>query len=65
MDILNVKKDKTEYLIRKKTKAIFFDLSSTILDSHKIDLECIVSVLTKYDLPKLLEGTNKRKDKNK
>ena len=65
MDILNVKKDKTEYLIREKPKAIFFDLSSIILDSHKIDLECIDSVLTKYDLPKWLEGTNKRKDKDK
>ena len=63
---INIKMDKSEIqLIRKKPKAIFFDLSSTILDSHKIDLECIDAILTKYGLPKWSDGTNKKKDKNK
>lgn len=70
-DIYNLELFKTKInitdnqLIKKKPKAIFFDLSSTILDSHKIDLECIDSILTKYGFPKWLEGTNKKKDKNK
>ena len=59
------KKKINNKIIKKKPVAIFFDLSSTILDSHKIDLECIDSVLIKYGLPKWLEGTNKKKDKNK
>ena len=59
------KKKINNKIIRKKPVAIFFDLSSTILDSQKIDLESIDSVLIKYGLPKWLEGTNKKKDKNK
>ena len=67
LDIFNIKMDISDnnYFLQKKPKAIFFDLSSTILDSHKIDLECIDSVLVKYGFPKWLEGTNKKKDKNK
>ena len=66
LKIINLKmNNKERQIIRKKPKAIFFDLSSTILDSHNIDLECIDSVLNKYGHPKWLEGTNKKKDKNK
>ena len=66
LKIINTKTDSPNLiLIKKRPKAIFFDLSSTILDSHKIDLECIDFVLTKYSLPKWLEGTNKKKNKNK
>lgn len=53
------------HLIRKRPKAIFFDLSSSILDSHKIVLECIDSVPIKYGLPKWLNGSNKKKEKSK
>ena len=64
LKIINTKTDSPNLiLIKKRPKAIFFDLSSTILDSHKIDLECIDFVLTKYILPKWLEGTNKKKIK--
>ena len=66
LKIINLKMNSNDrQIIKKKPKAIFFDLSSTILDSHKIDLECIDYVLNKYGHPKWLEGTNKKKDKNK
>lgn len=66
LEIFKIKTNFTDNsLIKKKPKAIFFDLSSTILDSHKVDLESIDSVLTKYGFPRWLEGTNKKKEKNK
>lgn len=52
-------------LLKEKPKVIFFDLSSTILDSHKIDLECINFVLKKYGMPSWEDGTRLKKDKAK
>lgn len=52
-------------LLKEKPKVIFFDLSSTILDSHRIDLESINFVLTKYGMPTWEGGTRLKKDKAK
>jgi malate/lactate dehydrogenase/phosphoglycolate phosphatase-like HAD superfamily hydrolase len=54
-----------EKLIPQKPKVIFFDLSSTILDSHAVDIEAIDFILTKYGVPKWDEGTREKKEKGK
>jgi phosphoglycolate phosphatase-like HAD superfamily hydrolase/malate/lactate dehydrogenase len=52
-------------VLPKKPKAIYFDLSNTIHESHAIDVESIDSVLTKYGLPTWLGGTRLKKDRRK
>lgn len=52
-------------LIPQKPKAIFFDLSSTILDSHAVDVEAIDAILVKYGMPKWADGTRNKKEKGK
>ena len=53
------------YLLKQKPQAVFFDMSSTILDSHKSDLEAVNTVLAKYGLPSWQDGTRKKKDVRK